>query len=469
MSFVSTQLVKGLSTSPLAWARLMDDIPVGILLLDKQRRVVFLNRAMEALTGFDSQAACGLPCWYILRGNLCAYDCPACELQEIVEPLCVPGDLINRNRQRIPVRVTFSRVRDVAGEFVGFLECYEHVRSAGQPCVEAEQSFTFGKLLGSSHEIQSVFRALPTIAQNDSPILITGETGTGKHAVAQAIHQASSRTKGPFIKVNCGALPEPLLESELFGHQQGAFAGASEDKAGRFRLAHNGTVFLSEIGDLPFHLQGKLLAFLDDRVVHPLGAAKGIHVDVRLMASTHRDLWELVSQGRFREDLLHRLNVVRVHLPPLVKRGSDMRLLLDHFLHVFGKKSGKRIKGFSEESRDMLLQYAYPGNVRELRNIVEYAVSLCEDTHIQLHHLPPYVGETGPMRDVGAQREGTSDSLASSGLSPNSRYVNWPEAEQQMILDAMMRAKGKRTEAAKLLGWGRSTLWRKMKRYGIGP
>jgi PAS domain S-box-containing protein len=447
----------------------MDDIPVGILLLDRQRRVVFLNRAMEALTGFGSQEACGLPCWYILRGNLCGYDCPVCEVQEIVEPLCVPGDLINRNRQRIPVRVTIARIRDADGDFVGFLECFEHIRSAGQPCAETEHTFTFGKLLGSSHEIQSVFRALPTIAQNDSPILITGETGTGKHAVAQAIHQASSRTKGPFIKVNCGALPEPLLESELFGHQQGAFAGASEDKAGRFRLAHNGTVFLNEIGDLPLSLQAKLLAFLDDRVVHPLGASKGIHVDVRLMAATHRDLWDLVSQGRFREDLLHRLNVVRVHLPPLVKRGSDIRLLLDHFLHVFGKKSGKKIRGFSEESREMLLHYSYPGNVRELRNIVEYAVSLCEDAQIQIHHLPPYVGETGTVREMAARRDMASDAHEPLPPAANSRYVNWPEAEQQMILDAMMRAKGKRTEAAKLLGWGRSTLWRKMKRYGIGP
>lgn len=430
---------------------------------------MLLNRAMEGLTGFVSQEACGLPCWYVLRGNLCGYDCPVCDIQEFGEPLCVPGDVINKNRQRIPVRVTIASVRDAQGTVVGFLECFEHVRSAGQSCGEVEHSFTFGKLLGSSHEIQNVFRALPTIAQNDSPILITGETGTGKHAVAQAIHQASSRIKGPFIKVNCGALPEHLLESELFGHQQGAYAGALEDRPGRFRLGHNGTVFLSEIADLPLSLQGKLLAFLDDKVVHPLGSSKGIQVDVRLMAATHRDLQELVVQGRFREDLLHRLNVVRVHLPPLVKRGSDIRLLLDHFLHVFGKKSGKKIKGFSEESRDMLLQYTYPGNVRELRNIVEYAVSLCDDTHIQAHHLPPYLVESGPARELPARGDTTEDVPSSGDASGNSRYANWAEAEQQMILDAMMKAKGKRTEAAKLLGWGRSTLWRKMKRYRIGP
>ncbi len=172
---------------------------------------------------------------------------------------------------------------------------------------------------------------LPAIAQNDSPILITGETGTGKSAVAQAIHQASKRVKGPFVKVNCGALPEHLLESELFGHQKGAFAGALENKPGRFRLSHNGTIFLSEIGDLPLSLQAKLLSFLDDKVVHPLGTTKGVHVDVRVIAATHRNLGDMVGQGRFREDLLFRLNVVRVHLPPLVKRGADMRMLAGPF------------------------------------------------------------------------------------------------------------------------------------------
>jgi two-component system, NtrC family, response regulator AtoC len=438
-------------------------------MLDRHRRVMLLNRAMEALTGFHAQEAFGLPCWYILRGNLCGYDCPVCQSQEIAEPLCVPGDLVNRNRQRIHVRITIATVRDAQGNVAGYLECFEDTRSNEHQYIQAAQSFAFGKLLGSSHEIQGVFRALPTIAQNDSPILITGETGTGKHAVAQAIHQASSRVKGPFIRVNCGALPEHLLESELFGHQQGAFAGALEDKPGRFRLAHNGTVFLSEIGDLPLSLQGKLLAFLDDKVVHPAGSSKGIHVDARLMAATHRDLRELAAQSRFRDDLLHRLNVVRVHLPPLVKRGSDIRLLLDHFLHVFGKKSGKKIKGFSEESRQILLPYSYPGNVLELRNIVEYAVSLCEETFIRPQHLPPYLVEPPPQREWTAPEELHTDAGLGGASSGSSRYVNWADAEQQMILDALMKAKGKRTEAAKLLGWGRSTLWRKMKRYGIGP
>ena len=468
LSCVSEHLIKGLSEFPLAWPQILDDLPVGILLLDPQRRVTLLNRAMEALTGFSYQEACGLPCWYILRGNLCGYDCPVCQMQEASQPLCIPGDIINRNRQRIHVRITIASVRDVQANVAGFLVCIEDGRSIKQQCGEAEQSFTFGKLLGASPEIQNVFRALPTIAQNDSPILITGETGTGKHVVAQAIHQASDRVRGPFITVNCGALPEHLLESELFGHQKGAFTGALEDKPGRFRIAHNGTIFLSELHDLTLHLQARLLAFLDDKVVHPLGSSKGIHVDVRLIAATHRDLLGLVTQGRFREDLLHRLNVVRVHLPPLVNRGADIRMLMDHFLHLFGKRSCKKIKSFSEEAREILLTYPYPGNVRELRNTVEYAVSLCESSLIVPQHLPPYIMDAQPDRDNMSPDHTGGDTPLFVGASEKSRYVNWAEAEQQMILEAMMKAKGKRTEAAKLLGWGRSTLWRKMKRYGIG-
>jgi transcriptional regulator with PAS, ATPase and Fis domain len=332
---------------------------------------------------------------------------------------------------------------------------------------ELGQSFVCGKLVGRSQEMQRIFRILPVIAQTDSSVLITGQTGTGKDFVAEAIHQASNRAKGPFIKVNCGALPEALLESELFGHQKGAFTGAVESKPGRFRLAHNGSLYLTEIGDLPLNLQVKLLSFLDDKVLHPLGSTKGIHVDVRVIAATHRNLEQMVREGRFRQDLLFRLNVVRLHLPPLVKRGDDIRMLMDHFLQTFNPRFKKKVTAFSDEAKHILLQYPYPGNVRELRNIVEYAVNICEINRILPEHLPTYILEYNP------DEQGVLEDPENSALQPvvkrpaEPSYGSWADRERGMILDAMVKAQGRRSEAAKILGWGRSTLWRKMKQYGL--
>jgi transcriptional regulator with PAS, ATPase and Fis domain len=317
--------------------------------------------------------------------------------------------------------------------------------------------------------MERVFQILPVIAQSDSSVLITGETGTGKDFVAEAIHQASPRAKDPFIKVNCGALPETLLESELFGHQKGAFTGAVENKPGRFRLAHNGTLYLTEIGDLPLSLQVKLLTFLDDRIVYPLGSTKGFQVNARVIAATHRNLEQMVRDGRFREDLLFRLNVVRVHLPPLRERGDDVRLLLDHFLHTYVAQFKKPVKGFSARALRILLDYTYPGNVRELRNMVEYALNICQEELIHPKHLPAYL--TDPKQrdwDREEEKQEVPSFSRSLGQVPQPD-VNWVDVERGMILDAMVKAGGRRSKAAAMLGWGRSTLWRKMKQYGMDP
>jgi two-component system, NtrC family, response regulator AtoC len=329
------------------------------------------------------------------------------------------------------------------------------------------------------------------IAQSDSSVLLTGETGTGKDLVAEAIHQGSPRAKGPFIKVNCGALPATLLESELFGHQKGAFTGAVENKPGRFRLAHNGTLYLTEIGDLPLPLQVKLLTFLDDRVVYPLGSTKGFLCDVRVIAATHRDLERMVREGTFREDLLFRLNVVRLRLPPLRERRDDVQLLLDHFLHTFIGKFKKPIKGFSGNASRILLTYDYPGNVRELKNIVEYAVNVCQEDQIRSDHLPTYI--VNPLQpesdkvepapapfELSGLRGNVGDSAQDSAAKErqlildailNSRGERkeeaWPVIERRMILDAIVKAKGHRGDAAVILGWSRGKLYRKLKQHDI--
>ncbi|HMK36931.1 MAG TPA: sigma 54-interacting transcriptional regulator [Desulfomonilaceae bacterium] len=467
MSPIRGLQIKGLSDSTVALPQFLNEIPVGIIVFNPDRRVVLINRALEALTGFHSREAYGIPCRYILRSNLCMQGCQMKLVGETSEPVCAEANIINRNRQKISVRLTTGPILDSRGHLAGFIKSVEDLRSCEDIVDESGKSFLFGRMVGRSHEMQRIFRVIPVIAQTDSSVLITGQTGTGKDFVAEAIHHASNRAKGPFIKVNCGALPESLLESELFGHQKGAFTGAVENKPGRFRLAHNGTLYLTEIGDLPLNLQVKLLSFLDDKVLHPLGSTKGVHVDVRVIAATHRNLEQMVREGRFREDLLFRLNVVRLHLPPLVKRGDDIRMLMDHFLQTFSPRFKKKVTEVSDEARHALVNYPYPGNVRELRNIVEYAVNVCEGNRILLEHLPTYILEYRPGEHEPNGVLNGVPAVPSFKLLEVGPDMSWTDTERKMILDAMLKTQGRRSEAAKILGWGRSTLWRKLKRYGI--
>jgi transcriptional regulator with PAS, ATPase and Fis domain len=458
--------VHGLAEQPVPFYRLLNRIPASVALLDKSKHIVFINRSLEALIGFTNLEARGIPCRHILRSNMCGVKCPLSAMSVDTEPVCQEGDIIDRNRERIPVRVNFAPVVDAQGELAGWLESFEDLRASRAQDTLRSEAYSFGALIGRSPQMEQIFQMVPGIAQTDSSVLITGETGTGKDILAEMIHQQSGRSKGSFVKVNCGALPEALLESELFGHQKGAFTGATENKPGRFKLAHNGTLFLTEIGDLPLSLQVKLLSFLDDHTIYPLGSTKGIFVDVRIIAATHRDLQGMVYEGKFRQDLLFRLNVVRLQLPPLRDREGDVQLLLDHFLTFFTDKFQKKINAFSQDSRNYLLHYSFPGNVRELRNIVEFAVNICTGSVIELRHLPAYMfdqndGQGGSRAVALAHEEGEAIQ------KPKPAAKSWPEMEQQMILDALYKAKGRKSKAAEILGWGRSTLWRKMKRYGI--
>jgi transcriptional regulator with PAS, ATPase and Fis domain len=324
--------------------------------------------------------------------------------------------------------------------------------------------------------MQEIFELLPITAKTDASILITGETGTGKDLVAEAIHKASKRSRYPFIKVNCAALPESLLESELFGHVRGAFTGADKDKPGMFRLAHEGTLFLPEIGDLPLPLQVKILTVLDDKEFFPVGGSKKVTVDVRIIAATHRDLGELVKLEKFREDLFYRLNVLSLHLPSLRERENDFRLLLDHFFLEFKTNLNKKINGFSAACLKILSAYDFPGNIRELRNIVEYAVNVCPGKTIQPEHLPKNLlamekdaTESMPHRETARAINGTVMTGNSETTPPNtlSDTAGWGDIERSIILKSLIKTGGSRSRAAELLGWSRSKLWRKIKHYGL--
>lgn len=440
-------------------SRFLDHIPMAICLIDRQKRFLFANKAFESLTGWDCLRIRGAPCYSVLRQRICYNQCPMDNSNEPSET-CMESDTITYNKKRLRVRITFAPVTGEKGELLAYMECLEDIRDLMDKGVAWDSTYRFGNMIGKSHSMEKVFKLLPLIAETDSPVLITGETGTGKDLLAETIHAASNRAKGPFIKVNCGAVPETLLESELFGHEKGAFTGATESKPGRFRLAHGGTLYLTEIGDLPLSLQVKLLTFLDDKVIYPLGSTKGFKADVRIIAATHRDLERMVKEGTFRQDLLYRLNVLRLYLPPLRERETDLKLLADHFIHHLSIKARKGIKGISNEAWEVLSQYTYPGNVRELRNIMEYAVTICDGQEISVNHLPPYLLEA---EDVNTARshETKAEILAIDKDS------NWEQVEKRMIIEALLKAKGKKGRAATLLGWGRSTLWRKMKEHGL--
>ena len=305
-------------------------------------------------------------------------------------------------------------------------------------------------VIGESGRMQEALSLVRRVAASDATVLIRGESGTGKELIAKAIHYASRRAEGPLVRINCAALPEGLLESELFGHEKGAFTGAHAMRRGRFELAHGGSLFLDEIGDLPPHLQVKLLRVLQEREIERVGSSHPIQVDVRLLAATHCDLEALLKEGRFRDDLYYRLNVVTISVPPLRERREDIPLLLDHFLSRFARENGKTIRGLTREARETLLRYDYPGNVRELENVVERAVVLTRDEVIGLADLPLAVREPEP--DTG---EAAGLPAAVEGL------------ERRMIREALARADGIQTRAAELLGISERVLRYKLRKYGL--
>ena len=457
--------ITGLFGDTLALQSLLDEIPVGIIVLDPERKALLVNRAMEGLTGFAQREAPGIPCAHILRGSVCVGNCPASAPRNGNGPACLEGDIISRDRLKIPVKIRCAPVQGPGGQVLGHIETVTDMRPPVEPDARDGQAYSFGALVGRSPRMEHLFSILPAIAQSDSPLLITGETGTGKDVVAEAVHQASQRNGNPFIKLHCGALSEELLESEIFGHKKGAFPGASESRLGRLRLAHGGTLFLTEIADLSLHLQARLIAFLEDGTVRPKGDSRGFPVDVRIIAASNRSLEQAVREGHFREDLLFRLNAVRLHLPPLREREDDVRLLADHFAREHALRLGEPPRPFTTKALRHLLEYPYPGNVRELRNIVEYALSVCLDDKVHPKHLPAYLTDAKAAGFDGETEPRDANPPPPADLESREGETEWASAERKMIVDALVRAKGRKSAAAAYLGWGRSTLWRRMKHY----
>ncbi len=439
----------------------LDEVPLGISILGKDRKILFINRALEAMSGFSRGESEGLPCSSVLRFSNCIENCPLGGVAER-EKKALEGDIITQDHQKIPVLVTFAPLINGRGRITGYIETVEDLRKRRMVDPIRIHPFSFGDIIGRSPQMEKIFKFLPAIAQSDSPVLITGQIGTGKDLLASAIHYASSRSKNPFVIFRCGALPDILIESELFGHEKGAFPGATENKPGKFRFAQNGTLFIAEVGDLPPSLQLKLLTYLDEKTIYPLGGTRNFSADVRVIAATSLNLEQIARGGHFRKELFFRLNAVSLHLPPLKDRDGDIRLLLEHFMRSHASAQKKTLLGFSSECLKVLEEYTYPGNVLELKHIAEYAVNICRDEIIGLRDLPAYLTEH--FEDLVAPIAGPSASPVETSVEDG---MDWSAVERKMITNALIKAKGRRSRAAQLLGWGRSTLWRKMKHYGL--
>lgn len=432
---------------------ILNSIADGVFTTDKEGRITFMNKAAEEITGFSSREAVGRYCFDVFRADICQSRCALKEtLKTNKEMINLPATILKKGGQKVPISISTAVLRNEKGEVIGGVETFRDLSAIEELKKELSQRYTLGDIISKNHLIREIFNILPNIAESDSTVLIQGESGTGKELFAKAIHHMSPRRNKPFVKVNCGALPDPLLESELFGYVKGAFTDAKKDKPGRFAIAHGGTIFLDEVGDMSPALQVKLLRVLQEKEYEPLGTNIPRKTDVRIIAATHKDLSRLVKEGKFRDDLFYRLHVVKIDLPPLRERREDIPLLIDAFIQKFNAKMGREIEGLSEEALRLLLRYDYPGNVRELENIIEHAFVLCRGNRIDLDCLP---------KELILKEEERDSFLFSKEERPIEK------AEAEIVKRMLEKNMGNRIKAAKELGISRATLWRKMKKYGL--
>jgi PAS domain S-box-containing protein len=430
---------------------ILDSIADGVFTVDDQWRITSFNRAAERITGVKRGDALGRPCCEVFRASICETACALRQTLATGRPIVNKAVYILDVRgNRVPISISTAVFKDHHAKVIGGVETFRDLNLAEDLRKELEANYSFAEIVGRSPAMRQVFQVLPQIAESPSTVLIEGASGTGKELFARAIHRLSPRRKKRFVALNCAALPDTLLESELFGYKAGAFTDARKDKPGRFALADGGTIFLDEIGDISPAMQARLLRVLQERTFEPLGSVEPVQVDVRVIAATNKDLAKLVRKGVFREDLFYRIHVVRIALPSLCDRREDIPLLIEHFVAKFNRLQGKDVVGVSDEVLSRLMEYDYPGNIRELENIIEHAFVLCRGGLLELHHLPPNVR-----------------GMSSGETVPNIAGMTLEAMERLLIGDALRRNGGNRTAAARQLGIDPSTLFRKVKALGI--
>ncbi len=424
----------------------LDSMSDGVLVCDNAMRVTTFNTAAAHITGWSRAEAIGAPCPDVFQGYLCGHGC-------VVERTAAGCDSVRDQEVMIQHRggenrlivLSTSTIRAADGRSLGVVAVFRDITELARLRTELHGRAGFPNLIGRSPAMRALYEQIEDVAASEASVLLLGETGVGKEMVAEALHRASRRADGPLIKVNCSALSEGLLESELFGHVRGAFTGALRDKVGRFELANRGTIFLDEIGELSPSLQVKLLRVLQEKEIERVGDARTIAVDCRVIAATNRDLRLLVDRAAFRKDLFYRLSVIPIHVPPLRDRRADIPLLAEHFLSRIATQEGKSINGFSPDAVDCLLEYRWPGNVRELENAIAFAVIKCRALRVAAEHLPPEIRSAPPRATRGGTTTLTRDAIEA----------------------ALEKTGGNRLRAARVLGVGRATFYRKVAELGI--
>ncbi len=439
------------STSPseAVWCSILDSVAAGIVTVDLDQRITTFNSEAERIVGIPRREAIGSRCEDVLRAAEDREPGPLALAMQQDEPVVdARVEIIDVRGRRVPLSVTASALTNGNGKVIGAVESFRDLTHVEELRRRLEERFRFEDIIGRSPAMQRLFELLPAVAESESTVLIEGASGTGKELIARAVHNLSPRRDKRFVAVSCGALPDTLLESELFGYKRGAFTDARQDKPGRFAIADGGTLFLDEIGDISPAMQARLLRVLQERVYEPLGSVTPVATDVRIIAATNKRLSGLVAAGTFRDDLYYRIDVVRLEVPGLRDRRQDIPLLVDHFVHRFNVMRGRDVAGVSAEAMALLMEHDYPGNVRELENILEHAFVLCRHGLISREHLPASVRG-------GADRPAESPSPAGT--------LTLEQMERLAIGDAIRRCHGNRQAAARELGIHPSTLFRKIK------
>ena len=443
------------------WQTVVQTMLDGLMIVDPDGIIVSINDAMEKLTGYTRDELIGQSC-DVLECNSCFVTrkeggdkhCALFHEGKVRHSKC---ELKKKDGTPLHVMKNAAVLRDHEGVVVGGVETLadftalvtkDQVISSLRKELSIEDSFE--GIIGTSPGMRQVFDLIQSAAQSEAPVIVYGESGTGKELVASAIHRLSPRTNGPFIKVNCAALNESLLESELFGHVKGAFTGADRTRLGRFEAAGKGSIFLDEIGDLPLSTQVKLLRVLQEKEIEKVGDYKPVPVDVRVVSATNRDLNRLMKDGQFRDDLFYRIGVIPIYLPALRNREEDIPILVDTFIHRIQAKTGKPIRGMDKRALEMLMRYEWPGNIRELINVLEYAFVLCSEGDIRLEHLPGSLKGKAPTQ--------TKKNSMAEKNTPRKRGH-----DREQIMDALHSAGGNKSEAARILGISRVTLWKRLK------
>lgn len=428
---------------------ILNSIADGVFTVDLSWRITFFNKAAEEITGITAAEAVGRPCCEVFRANVCETTCVLRHTMETLKPVVnKPIAILHADGRELPISISTALLRDEAGEIIGGVETFRDLSLVESLRKEIDRRYRFQDIISRSPLMQRIFSILPDVAQSNSTVLIQGESGTGKELLCRAIHDLSTRSKGPFVAVNCGALPDTLLESELFGHVAGAFTDAKRNRSGRFAIAEGGTILLDEIGDVSPAFQVRLLRVLEENSYEPLGSSKTIKANVRVLVASNRDLAKLVEEGLFRKDLYYRVNVVKLELPPLAHRKEDIPLLAEHFIQKLNRLRNRQILGLSHEALATLMRHDWPGNIRELENAIEYSFILCHNGFVGPEHLPHHLRiSTSPFTDA-------------AGLTLK-------DIEKRVLLEALERNQWRRMATARELGIDKNTLRRKIMRLGI--